>query len=132
MEGIIKKLIYYRDIKFLLRICLLYLRIIYVLKKDNHPVLELIPPVNRDLKKAADIEKITRYKDFCILVFRKLGFKDTCLIRSIIFCSILRSAGMDVRVNFGSMRIDNKLVGHCWLDYNKEEGENYKLVCSYP
>lgn len=132
MEGIIKKIIYYRDIKLLLRICLTDIKILFILKKDNRSIAGVIPPVNRNSKKISDINKITRYVDLCMFIFRKSGFEDTCLTRSVLLCSVLRRAGIEAKVNFGTEHKDGRFVGHCWLDYNKEEGKGYKLLCSYP
>ena len=136
---IIKKLIYYSDIRLLIKILITQIKISLFSIKQPHSVITRIPPVNTKIIKSADKNKINRYVNLCVFILRRLGFRYTCLTYSALLCNILRQAGIEARVNFGARKIDCKsraginMVGHCWVTAeNQELATNYQPIFKHP
>ena len=132
---LIKRIIYYKDLRLLLPIFIKLLQIyaLCLFKKDNL-LLSSIPKRNHKSSINIDKQKIIRYADFCILLFRKIGIYDTCLTRSLIYCYALRQNGFDVSINFGAKKTQDMFIGHCWLkqDQIPEDKIDCKLIFSSP
>ena len=65
--------------------------------------------------------------------------KNICLIRSTILYYLLRSEGLDIKINLGIKKENEILKGHGWLTLNGEiyleNGyiwRDFKLIYSYP
>ena len=149
----IAKILYYKDLWFLLRTFITSLRIsLLCFFGKGHLLLPLIStknikyPQNQDkIKQNRPLAdsliplsinpykiKIIRYVNLSILLCRKLGIKDTCFTRSLLLSYMLRQAGFGARINFGAKKKNGEFIGHCWVNQNKNEDFDYNLVFSYP
>lgn len=66
-----------------------------------------------------------------------LGLPNTCLMRSLLFCSALREeAGVEAHISFGVARKEGRIVGHCWVEQDEKEYSTwpaeYRVVFKYP
>lgn len=137
---IIKSLLYYRDIKFLIKIFITSIKISFIsLIKGPQSLVDILPPINISALKNADREKINKYVNLYIFICRKIGIRNTCLTRSILLCYILRQSGIDAKVNFGAKKADSQsrtglnMIGHCWVTVGDEKLQlDEKLIFSYP
>lgn len=135
----VKKLIYYSDVKLLLRIFIVSAKITFSLIKKNQSPLALIPPVNKHAAGHADKNKINKYVNLCIFIRRGLGFSDACLMYSTLLCYMLREAGVEAKINFGAKKTAPgsitglNSIGHCWVTLGAEEHNMpYELIFKHP
>ncbi len=128
-----KRIIYYKDLR-LFSLTFLKLSQIYTFRflKKDHLFFSLVPDAENKYRRSRDAQKIIRYADICILLFRKVGIKDTCLTRALLYCCALRQAGFDVKINFGVKKTKGILAGHCWLKQDIEKNSDFKVIFSYP
>ncbi len=69
---------------------------------------------------------------------RRLGIRDTCLVRSVIQCRVLRQFGLDARLSFGAMKAPDAIpgmntAGHCWVSVEGDGSRPpYPLIFRYP
>lgn len=127
----IRKLLYYSDSILLGKIALAALRFGWVsFWRGREGLLSLTSPLGKKRAQGKDEEKITKYVALYFLLRRKLSCRDTCFNRSLFLCFILRGMGLERNVNFGAKKINEKLVGHCWLDSSEVEG--YQVIHRYP
>ncbi|MBU0549689.1 MAG: lasso peptide biosynthesis B2 protein [Candidatus Omnitrophica bacterium] len=134
ITSIIKKVSYYKDWRLLLRVFVTSLRISFIcLSGKAHLLLSLIPLETHKFTKNQDKEKIARYVYLCLFLRRILGIRDTCFMRSVLLCSILRQAGIEAGINFGSKKEDKEFLGHCWVNQNREDMiSGYQLIFRHP
>ena len=81
-----------------------------------------------------DKAEIVKYAQFCLRLRRTFGFKDTCLTYSVLLCRILRKRGIDARINFGTHKIGQGFVGHCWVSVDGQhlQDAHYQLLFTHP
>ena len=132
-RGMIKRIIYYKDWRLLLKIFLVSLKISLVcLLGKSHLLLALIPPRKLRSAKNQDKDKIIRYVNLCLFLRKKIGINDNCLTRSLLLCYALRQSGIDERLSFGVKRRNGKLIGHCWMDKGLDKVIDYQNILIYP
>ena len=132
-KRIIKKILYYKDWQLLMSVFASSLKISLVsLLGKGHLLLSSIPPLNK-LTKKQNKEKVIRYANLCLFLRKRLGIRDTCFMRSIFICSVLRQSGIDAEINFGSPKKDKEFIGHCWVDQHREGVIiDYQIIFRYP
>lgn len=96
----------------------------------------------KTLRKNYTPDQLYRYVCLCVGLRRRLGFKDTCLIKSLLQCRLYREAGFDARVHFGTRTADEEerhnldgwsTVGHCWVTLNNETiPADFPFVFTHP
>lgn len=136
---IIKKILYYRDIRLFWRIFVTALKFFFRSSVKKHQ-----SPLSLRFKKLSSVEnpdigKITKYVNFYTFIRGKLGFKETCLTYSLLLYHVLRRAGVEAKINFGAKKTDFKsitglnIIGHCWVTIGNEEKETIEqMIFSYP
>ncbi len=138
----LKKISYYKDIGLLVKVFLSSLKLSFIaVSGRDHLLLKMASAKGREHSILADREKLTRYTNLCLFARKLLGIRDTCLIRSVFLCHMLRRAGVDAAVAFGAKKSE-KLIspreisydGHCWVTVKDEEGPNvtYKQIFQHP
>lgn len=125
----------YGDFHLWWRVFSVLLKITFAHSTSLLPITD--PPVKQ--KRKYSVHKIYRYVGWCLYLRRILGFHDSCLIRSVLLCRLLRESGWEARINFGTRKTDVPvtdgwpIIGHCWVTLG---GENvtaeYPFVFSYP
>lgn len=124
----LRKIKHYNDIIFLLEIFLFSLKISF---SSNHALIPLAEAKKN--KPTKDKETLTRYVSLCLLIRKKLGFKDTCLASSLLLCHFFRKYAIDARVCFAARKLDEKVQGHCWVEVgNQEDSEGWNIIFKYP
>lgn len=127
----LRKLKYYRDIKLLLKVFLFSLK---VFRSESDSLLSLTNPEHKALKNEG-AKKIIKYVNFVLYMRDKLGFKRTCLTKSILLCGTLRQSGINAKVNFGAKKEEGRFRGHCWIGLDEEvlePGGDYQTIFRYP
>jgi hypothetical protein len=133
LTRIAKKLFYYSDIKLLSEaFCtsiLIFIKI-HLFGCKDFVLLSNIPLGRFNLREKT---KVTRYCQFSMRLMRLFGLRDTCLTYSVLLCRMLRRSGLDARVNFGAVKEDGGLIGHCWVTVGDERADpSFKLIFEYP
>src|SRR5450759_4695652 len=59
-------------------------------------------------------QKTVDYVDAVLIAFRP-AVRPGCLVRGLTLYHFLRTAGIDVSLNFGVGRVSGSFAGHCWL-----------------
>jgi hypothetical protein len=133
VSGIIKKIIYYRDWRLLLRVLFTSLKIsvLYSLGKNSR-LLNVASPQKDKSTNNQDREKIIRYVNLCMFLRKQIGIRDTCLTYSLLLCHMLRRKGIDARVNFGAKKDDQRIIGHCWTNQGLEKVVDYQTIFVHP
>jgi hypothetical protein len=135
-----QKILYYRDWRLLLRVFVISFKISFLclLKRGDLLLDVAFPQIVKPIKNP-DIEKITRYVNFCLFLRKRLGIKDACFTYSLLLCHMLRRAGVDAKVNFGAQKMnavkdkDISLIGHCWVTVGNEEVKvPHQLIFTHP
>jgi hypothetical protein len=131
--DILKRLYYYRDPVLLVKVFATAIEI--SAKIYFHGGKKLFSPEDSSApnktKKYAK-EKVIKYCNFCLYLRRWLGFNDTCFTCAALIHAVLKWAGIGSRVNFGTAKINNKLIGHCWVTVEGEKIDSpYHLIASY-
>ncbi|MFH1783718.1 MAG: lasso peptide biosynthesis B2 protein [bacterium] len=132
---ILKKFLYYKDVRLLWKIFITSLKISSLSSIKECQLLNILTPLKKKIKNA-DKDKINRYVNLYLFIRRKLGIRDTCFVRSMLLCCILRQAGIDANVKFGAGRVEGELTGHCWVsqgtDQDNEASTKYQTIFRYP
>ncbi len=88
------------------------------------------PPKKRNTKEK---ERIVNTVKLCLDLRRRMGFKDTCLMSSLLLCNLLRQHGINARVNFSAKKDQEDMAGHCWVSVGEEKIESdYSLIFKHP
>ena len=127
MIKIVKKLIYYRDIKLFFRIFLVDVKLGFRGWQSFIPFKKIKTGKHRIF---VPIEKTIKYVKFYLYLRQRLGIGITCLKRSFLLCHMIRSYGQEAVINFGVIKQADKLVGHCWVKDIDTDGE-YEYLFSY-
>ena len=124
----LRKLWYYRDIALLLRVFVNSFRI-SLSRSDS--LISLANPKQNHYNHSK--EKMIKYVNFCSFLRRKIGLRNTCLTYSILLCRMLRSSGINARVNFASKKEENRMLGHCWVIVEGEKiSSDFQPIFKYP
>ena len=135
----IRRLLYYRDLKLLFAVFITSLKISLISSVQGYQSgVTSVPPINKT--KNADRNKISKYVNFYLYLRSKLGIRQSCLTYSLLFCHMLRRAGINAKINFGARKNrkgdssgDLPLVGHCWVTVGNEEITlPYQRILQYP
>lgn len=105
-----------RDLRLVLRI-LLYAAALPALTRTKLTSWERFAGGSRGGRLNAGpeaVQKVVDYVDAVLVAFRPL-VRPGCLVRGLTLYHFLRRAGVDVSLNFGVGRIDDRFTGHCWL-----------------
>ena len=133
LEDINRRILYYRDYRLLLKVLITSLRLsLACLLGDGHSLAALAVSSKYNSIANQSKEKITRYVNLCLFLRKKIGIKDACFFRSLLFCYILRGAGWDAKMNFGAGKEQEGLIGHCWVNQSCEKDIDYQIILSYP
>ncbi len=100
-----------------------------------------VPVSSIHVRKKIDVNTISRIHNYCGLwlrIRRKMGLHDSCYFKSAFLCRVLRKAGIDSRLNFGTKKSETNIdgwefIGHCWVSCGSECRENeFPFVFQYP
>jgi hypothetical protein len=135
-----RKLLYYTDLRLLLKILITALKISFVSStKGYHSVIASMPPTCTHVLSQTDIDKIYAYVNLYFIIRRKLGIRDTCLTYSVFLCHVLVQVGVNAKINFGAKMVGFKsetgsnMIGHCWVTVGEQEViTDYQLLCKHP
>ena len=132
-SRIVRKVLYYSDLKLLLKVLTTSLKISFVsLLEKEHLLVKPASLPRLESAKQENKEKVIRYVNLCLFLRKKLGIRDTCFSRSLFICHMLRQAGLDARVSFGAKRAGERMIGHCWLNQVSEKNIDYQVIFTYP
>lgn len=127
-KGRIRKLTYYRDFALLFRAFFISLKISF---SPNRFLIPLANPKRKGKSEAR--EKIFRYAHLILYLRKLVGFRDTCLISSLLLCNLLRQSGIGAQVNFGARKDGRKMAGHCWVSIDNEGSPvDWQTIFKYP
>ena len=138
--GKTRKLLYYTDLRLLVKILITTLKISFVSSiKGYHSIIASIPPARTNALSQNNKDKIYDYVNLYFFIRRKLGIRDTCLSYSVFLCHMLIQAGVNAKINFGAKKVGFKsgtgsnMIGHCWVTVGEQEvPTSYQLLCKYP
>lgn len=138
--GKTRKLLYYTDLRLLLKILITFLKISFISSiKGYHSVIASMPPARTHLLSQTSKDKIYHYVNLYFFIRRKLGIRDTCLTYSVFLCHMLIQAGVNAKINFGAKKAGFKsgagsnMIGHCWVTVGEQEViTDYQLLCKHP
>jgi len=107
---------------------------------ESSSLLDLVNiQVNPNFKPKYPFILLSSNVRLCINIRRLFRCKDTCLIRSILLCRILREHGIDGKINFGTQKKENSAQpgwsteGHCWVTVDAQEKDHgYPFTFQYP
>lgn len=136
----VRRILYYRDLKLLFHIFLASLK--FPIFSFPNQKKKFINKINREVslkRKKEDKDKITKYVGFYSNLLRILGFRNTCLTRSVLLCYVLRKFGFNARLSFGieadpdKNSLDPSFLGHCWVSVEDDYVEKgYETISRYP
>lgn len=138
--GKTRKLLYYTDLRLLLKILITNLKISFVSStKGYHSVIASMPPTRTDTPSQNHKDKIYNYVNLYFSIRRKLGIRDTCLTYSVFLCHMLVQSGVNAKINFGAKKVGfnsgtgSNMIGHCWVTVGEQEViTDYQLLCKHP
>ena len=139
IDSLLNKLRYYSDASLHLSVITNMTVVALHRRKGYHSAIpeSLVPRHG-----ATDPVQLTRLRRYCGLwlsIRKHMGFHDNCYFRSAVICRSLRCAGIDARLNFGTMKGEDvgegdwHFTGHCWVSCGIENIETaYPFVIQYP
>ena len=138
--SFLRKLRYYLDAALHMRIVIDMAIVTLHRGKGYHAVIPASAgPPRRNENDTSYLLRVRRYCGLWLSIRKRLGFRDGCFFRSAVTCRALRRAGIDARLNFGTMKNDEAeendwhFTGHCWVSCGSDTIETaYPFVIQYP
>ncbi len=82
-------------------------------------VMRVTPSRDRTSIRGLSLDRVIYLCERCLRLLQGVGYRYSCLRRSIVLYHFLRAEGVPVMINFGVQWQGERLLGHSWLTLDK-------------